>query len=378
MELTSRHHILILLAASAVMIYLYGNIDYTVEPFRDMDLRYYRQMAQASPHLAEGVPPPFAFRLLGPWVAGLLPSVYPAGGFLALTVIASLLIPVFLYRFLIEFGIERSAAFVAALLFVFNKHLFGSSVWNFFQVKDSIGLLCISVCFIAMLRGNWPLFSLSLLVGVLSGEAPLIMVPVLLAYLIERRKPGEERRRAALSLLPGITGFVLLRLLVPAQGGMGLVEAFLHYSQKLRYRLVWVGLLVNPFIPLVLLPLLYIRDLWRFIKSNIYLVVCFAVVLASTLFGSNNERLMAPAFIVFYAFIGVIMERYWRGKSWIVFAVAAACFLASTHHLLARYPLPSRAVMRTIAVVMTLSVTFVSYLSSRSQSGRGLGRNLAP
>jgi hypothetical protein len=78
MELTSRHHILILLAAAAVMIYLYGNIDYTVEPFRDMDLRYYRQMAQASPHLAEGVPPPFAFRLLGPWVVGLLPPVDPA------------------------------------------------------------------------------------------------------------------------------------------------------------------------------------------------------------------------------------------------------------------------------------------------------------
>lgn len=377
MELTSRHHILILLAATALMIYLYGSVDYTAEPFRDMDLSYYRQMAQASPHLAEGVPLPFALRLLGPWIAGLPPAADPVG-FLALTVIASLLIPVLLYRFLVEFGIERSAAFVAALLFVFNKYLFGSSVWNFFQVKDSIGLLCITACFLAMLRGNWPLFSLAMLIGTLSGEAPLLMIPVLLVYLIERRMPGAVWRRAALSLLPGIAGFLLIRLLIPAQGGMGLVEAFLHYSRKLRYRLVWVGLLVNPFVPLVLLPLLYIKDLWRFIRSNIYLVACFVFVFASTLFGSNNERLMAPAFIVFYAFIGVVAERHWRGKPWIVLAVVVACIMTSAHHLLARYPLPSRAVTRTIAAVMTLAVTLVSYFSSRSQSGRDLGRNLAP
>lgn len=377
MELTSRHHILILLSAAAVMIYLYGNIDYTADGFRDIDLRYYRQMAQASPHTAEGVPAPFAFRLLGPWVAGLLPSTDPAG-FLALTAIASLLIPVLLYRFLVEFGIERSAAFVAALLFIFNKHLFGSSAWNFFQVKDSIGLLCISACFIAMLRDDWPFFSLSLFIGVLSGEAPLIMVPVLFAYLIERKKPGAAWRRAALSLLPCIAGFLLLRLLVPTQGGTGLVEAFLYYSPKLQYRLVWVGLLVNPFIPLVFLPLLYFKDLWLFMKSNIYLVVCFAIVFASTLFGSNNERLMAPAFIVFYAFIGTVAERHWRGRSWVILAVTAACILASAHHLLARYPLPSRAITRTIAAVMTLSVTLVSCFYSRSQSGRDLGRNPAP
>ncbi len=377
MELTFRHHILILLAATAAMIYLYGSVDYTADPFRNMDLKYYRLMAQASPRLAEGVPPPFAFRLLGPWLAGLPPAPDPVG-FLALTVIASLLIPALFYRFLIEFGIERSAAFVAALLFVFNKHLFGSSIWNFFQVKDSLGLLCITACFITMLRGNWPLFSFSLIIGTVSGEAPLIVIPVLLVYLIERGKPVSEWRRAAISLIPGVAVFVLLRLLIPTQGGMGLVESFLHYSRKLRYRLVWAGLLVNPFIPLVLLPLLYIRDLWRFMRSNIYLAVLLAFVFASTLFGSNNERLMAPAFIVFYAFIGVVAERYWRGRAWIVPAVVAACFLASSHHLLARFPLPGRAVTRTIAAVMTLAVTFVSFYSSRSQSGRDLGRNLAP
>ena len=378
MELKARHHILILLAATAVMIYLYGNVPYTVEPFRDMDLAGYRQMARASPHLAEGIPPPFAFRLLGPWIAGLLSPADPVG-FFVLTVIVSLLIPVLLYIFLLELGIERYGAFIAALLFVFNKHLFGSSIWNFFQVKDSIGLLSITGCFIAMLREKWPLFSLSLLIGTLSGEAPLIMAPVLLAYLIERRKLRADWLLATVSLLPGIAGFVLIRLLVPAQGGMGLLESFLYYSPKLQYPLVWIGLLINPFLPLVFLPLLYIVDLWRFIRSNIYLAVFFALVFASTLFGSNNERLMAPAFIAFYSFIGVVAERHWRRNAWMLLVVIAACFFTSSHYLLARYPLPSRAVMRAIGAVMTLSVTAAAYyFYSRSQSGTDLGRNFAP
>jgi hypothetical protein len=171
----------------------------------------------------------------------------------------------------------------------------------------------------------------------------------------------------------------MIRLLVPTQGGMGLLESFLYYSPKLQYPLVWVGLLVNPFIPLVFLPLLYIVDLWQTIRSNIYLAVFFVLVFASTLFGSNNERLMAPAFIAFYSFIGVVAERYWRGKAWLIFIVVAACFFASSHYLLARYPLPSRAVTRAIGAVMTLSVTAAAYcFYSRSQSGRDFERNLAP
>jgi hypothetical protein len=378
MEPKPRHHVLLLIAAAAVMIYLYGHVHYTVEPFRSMDLYYYRRMAQASPGLAGDIPLPFAYRLLGPWIAGLLPGSDPAG-FLAITIIVSLLIPVLLYRFLVEFGIERSSAFVAALLFVFNKHLFGSSTWNFFQVKDSIGLICIAGCFIAMLRGNWPLFSLALLAGALSGEAPLIMAPVLLAYLVERRRPGSEWRWAILSLLPGIAGFFLLRLLVPAHGGTGLVESFLYYSKKLRYALVWVGLFANPFVPLVLLPLIHTRDAWDFVVKNRYLAVCFVLVFFSTLFGSNNERLMAPGFIAVYAFIGIVAEKYWRGRPRVLLVIVAACFLASGHYLLARYPLlPGRATTRAIAAFTTIAVTAASYLSSRSQVGRGLGRNAAP
>ena len=151
MELKARHHILILLAATAVMIYLYGSVPYTVEPFRDMDLAGYRQMARASPHLAEGIPPPFAFRLLGPWIAGLLSPADPVG-FFVLTVIVSLLIPVLLYIFLLELGIERYGAFIAALVYnVIPGSVVAYLIWLYVLSKLSAGTAGLSALAVPVL-----------------------------------------------------------------------------------------------------------------------------------------------------------------------------------------------------------------------------------
>jgi hypothetical protein len=373
----SRIHILVLCAAAAVMIFLYGTIDYESEPYRGMDLMYYRAMSDAAPRLAQDIPRPFAYRILGPYISGLIP-LSDQHAFLAITILVAVLLPIVFYLFLLELGIGRTSALFASILFLCNKHLFGMGVWNFFQVKDSISLLIIASSFLAMLRGRWLLLSCSMLVGTLSGETALLMMPILALYLFERRAARREWTMALVGLAPAIAAFVMIRLLVPATGGEALVDTFLHYSRKLRFPGVWVGLLLNPFVPLTFIPLLYLRDALSFLRENRYMALYLILVFASALFGSNNERLMAPAFIVFYAFIGRTAEERWQGSAQLFVLVALCCFASSFHHVVGRYPLTAQSATRTITILTTLLVTGASYLFSRSQKGSGLGRSLAP
>lgn len=377
MNRPGRIHILVICAAAAAMIFVYGAIDYETEPFHSMDLMYYRAMGAAAPRLAQDIPRPFAYRILGPYVAGLIPLA-DHHAFLAVTIIVSILLPVVLYLFLLEFGIARRAALFAAILFICNRHLFGMGIWNFFQVKDSISLLVIAGSFLAMLRSRWLLLSCLLLAGTLAGETALIMAPTLALYLLERGSGRREMAAGLAALAPAVAAFVVIRLLVPATGGTGLVETFVHFAPKLRFPGVWVGLLLNPFVPLTFIPLLYWRDALDFLEEHRHMALYLLLVFASALFGSNNERLMAPAFIVFYAFIGKIAERRWHDETRLLALVALCCLFSSLHHMVGRYTLPARSVTRTIAILTTLLVTGASYIFSRSQDGSGFGRNLAP
>jgi hypothetical protein len=245
-------------------------------------------------------------------------------------------------------------------------------------VKDSISLLVITSSLIAMLQSRWMLLSSLLLLGTLNGESAVIMVPTLALYLFDRKAARSEWERALGGLLPAIAAFVLIRLLLTAPGGESLVDTFFHYSPKIGFPGTWVGLLLNPFVPLTFIPLLYYRDALSFLRENRYMALYLLLVFASTLFGSNNERLMAPAFVVFYAFIGRTAESRWHEGARLWALVTLCCLASSFHHLVGRYLLPEQSVTRTISILTTLIVTGASYLFSRSQKGRGLGRNLAP
>jgi hypothetical protein len=67
----------LLVSACALIILSKGRIDFASPLFADWDLHSYRLMAMASPRLAEDAIAPFCYRLLGPYVVGLLPLPDP-------------------------------------------------------------------------------------------------------------------------------------------------------------------------------------------------------------------------------------------------------------------------------------------------------------
>ncbi|MDA3875409.1 MAG: hypothetical protein PF795_15790, partial [Kiritimatiellae bacterium] len=96
---------------SLAMLWLYGWIPYDQAPYSKWDLAAYMRMAEAAPGVAGDVAKPFAFRILGPWLAGIVPGSIP-GGFRVLSLVASLLLP-FQFAALLR---ERGIAFRWALL----------------------------------------------------------------------------------------------------------------------------------------------------------------------------------------------------------------------------------------------------------------------
>ncbi|MBU8921352.1 MAG: hypothetical protein KOO63_05985 [Bacteroidales bacterium] len=348
----------LLILVTLAAIFFYGRIDYASSPFVDMDLKYYRLIADASPSVDMEVPRPFSYRLLGPYLSGLAGDGRIAG-FQLLTIFSSLAMVICLYFLFISMGISRSSAFLALVMLVLNKHLFGSGNWNIFQVKDTLSMALVAVMFLALRNDRRIVFSVALAVGAASGELALLMIPVLFLYdFIKGRLPGNWKN-PILVVLPALIVFVVIRLVIPPVGGMSLFEAAVHYGGKLKYPMTWFGLLLNPFIPLTFLPLIFFRETGRFVRENTDISLFFILVLVSAFFGSNNERLMAPAAISFFALIAGILDRPDMGGKMIRGLILAAGLFSSLHHSMARFPLPER---KFTIILSAGSLLFVSII----------------
>ncbi len=134
------------------MAFLYGRIDHTVPPYSSWDLASYLKMAEAAPGLADVIQP-FAFRLAGPYIAGLLPLSEP-NSFYILSIFFTITLTMLFYHFLMERGFEAGHSMFIVLLLIMNKHFIGFSLWNSFQLNDIIALNILLLLFMTMLKGR--------------------------------------------------------------------------------------------------------------------------------------------------------------------------------------------------------------------------------
>jgi hypothetical protein len=357
------------IAVAAIMLFLYGRIEYGRELFSLWDLHEYRAMGIASPGIDQLMPRPFIYRPLGPFLAGLLPFDIDLSFYL-LNVASSIFLVAAMHRFLayIGFGPELSSA--ATVLYVFNKHFFGFTSWDYFHVNDVLINIFIIVMFWSMLERRWLVFAAAMALASLTREAFLIMVPTLFVYLRERRVSGTEYARAAAATLPALAIFLLFRGLVRAESGPTLVQAFLLYAGKTTKLYGLYYLFVNPFVPLTMLPFVFAPETIRFFRSRKYMLAYFALVFAAALFGSNNERLLNPGFIVFYPLIAYIMAERFSRSGFLSWAVMAGGFLSSLHYLVARYPLPSRGWTMLLSGGSAVALTLLCAAHALSRRSR--------
>ncbi len=344
---------------SLVMAWLYGEIDY-LGAFAGVDLRHYRALA----HGAADVPRPFAHRLLGPSLVGLLPVPDPAG-FRLLTTATLVALTLGLYGFGQRLGLAPRGAALAAALVPFNPYVFGFPAFNAFQLNDALGMAFALAAFGALAKRHWVWYAVALALGAATREVALLVIPAALVFLWERDALRSDGIRWIAASSPAVLVFVGLRLLVPADGPGFLLLLSDHVAKALD-PVTWYRLLVNAWAPLGLLPLVFWRTTVDVARRHLFLVAFAGLVLGSALFGGDQERLVAPACVAVYPLVGRILEdaRWTRPALAVLFACA---FVTSLHHLTARFPLPERTWTIALSLLALVVATAAGWAAKSRQ-----------
>lgn len=358
--------LLLALLATCVLAWLYGFID--MVEHAESGMKYYLPMAEAAPGLLTDQLRPYVFRWLGPWLAGVLPLSEPTA-FYALAWVASLGLAVLFYAVCRADGVSDGAASLTVVLLAANPYLFGFNLYNAFQLNDVLAQVGIGLALWLLWRRQLVGMGLVLAITVLARESAVLMIPVAGVYLWEHGRLREEGARLARVLIPVGLLFVLPRLLLPETGGMQLGEQFAVESQKALQIETWARLLVNGWVPVVVLLVAWPKETLAWAWGHRHLVALFVLTLASAFFGTDQERLMQPAIWAVYLAVAHVVDRHWMHQAVAVGVLGVAAVLASLHHLSARFPLPDRQLTAVYALVAVgLAVGAAAWVRWRERS----------
>lgn len=373
--------LVVLAAATVFLILSRGVIPFDSPVYADFDLHNYRLVAHAAPHLSRDVPAPFAYRILGPYIVGLLPIPDPLA-FRIVTSIACLALVILLYKFLMDEGIERNYAAVAALLFACNRYFFGLMVWDPFQIDDVLAMVCMVASLMLLARRRWISFAVCFALGCLTREVVMILIPVSFVFLWERGMLKQEFKRWLIAISPAIAVFILVRTFVYADGArIGVAGIIPYYEMKFGESVdnaftlqAWLRRLVWCFMPFTFLPLVFLRTTLSFFSRHKYVLLYFVLVIVTDFWGIDEgggdaERQMAPAYLAFFWLIAVILQTRLSRPRWVLPVILASGFLGSLHHLQTVYPLPGKLATLLVTIVACSAVTGIGLVVASSSAG---------
>lgn len=301
----------------------YGAIDPVDPRWSGFDFHRYEAMRAAAPGFA-AVRAPEAFRLLAPWIAALVG--WPLLSYGSLAACFALL-----WTWLRDEGLSETGAGIALTMFASSHFFVGEIVWDPYQSGDAIGLAAMLGALCAVQSRRWWLFSLVLAAGCLARETPVLAVPYALAAI------PTAWIRIALGALAAFAVLAALHLLVPHSDGLSLYQAVRSFAPA-KLSGCALGRDFGAFAPALVVPLLSLRAARSAFRWE-HAVLVISVVAASVA-GADVERLMLPAAPAVLFLAGKIAER-WSTLPRI--ALVAAGIVGSPHHLMTRWPLPSRA-----------------------------------
>ena len=288
----------------------YDGIDITNTRYSHIDAHQYLAMSNGDTAVA-----PFGHRILGPLIVNNLPFENN-NSFKIITIVSTILIIITFYYLLSMMQLNNTDIMYTLILFLGNKYLIGFLLWNYYQIADLLGFLALLLLFINLLKGKWLTFGIFFFLGVLSRETALIIIPSAFIFLLLKQSEQSKWNKFLLSIIPGITIFILMRILLDIPMEKSLLNQFFEGSHKwfyptLRYTPaeVWFRTLINAWIPIGLLPIIFYSTTLTFLKKNKFLFLIVPSTLLSASFGYDNERLLLPMAIFIYPLICVILSQ---------------------------------------------------------------------
>lgn len=273
------------------------------------DGKHYVKMAEAAPSVDIQIPAPFGYRILPPFWAGILPFSTDFS-FKILSVFGLMLLPFLWFIWLKAFSVPIKVA--SFLCLMMNPHLIGFVAFNPYQLCDVITFVLLLSALIA-LRANEPfILGFLLLIGVLTRETLLLMIPFGALYLYHKQASFRDYFRYGIAIIPALFVMVSIRYYFePTNAGQwSFWQAFLISGGDALKPVSWGRILLNAFAPFALLPLFYFREISRFLSTNWHYSAMVAMVLMSCFIAKDKERLIAILFPLVYLFIAKLMQKY--------------------------------------------------------------------
>ncbi len=275
------------------------------------DHHIYLYMAQ---HPLEPVDPPFAYRVLYPWIAYLLPFNIELS-FLLLAIFCTIMTGFFLYLFLrVYFPV--AIGLIGVILYYSLEYAARFQLYDFW-LPDSMLFMLTAMAFWAIATERYNLYILVITVGVLCKESILLTFLVYFLSIGNTDTTGIQRyiNRAAIktmvcSISPALLVYIISRLVIPINSTTTYDPIYLLSTIGLNRILTlgdyWYRYLITSWgLLLLVLPLFNsVVDLLAAVRK--YLPYVIGVYL-QLFVASNNERLIVLAFVpvIFISVAGI-------------------------------------------------------------------------
>lgn len=341
-------------------IFLSGRIEFWMPDYSHMDMVKYKTMSEASPGLSSETIQPFSYRILAPWIAGLLPFKTELSFYL-LTVIALLYITYLFFNFLIQHDLEYRIAFGLTACFVFNRYFFQFFAWNYFHLTDLLSLITIMLFLLSLFNKRWITLLIVSVIGILTKETILLLIPIGYLYLIFSKATSKNFGLFTIVSFLMVAVFIILRLLIKTAGGEDLfTQFFTGLSYYFNFESVGKKF-IAAFIPFGLVPFIFFKETRMFFKKyGHYMFLLIGVFIAS--FFGEAERLMLPFAPVYFVLIGFIIQQYLTEsvnkrllRKFLIYLMILS-FLSSYYHLWGLFKLPS-SIISTLTTFLLSIVT---------------------
>ncbi|MBF0430055.1 MAG: hypothetical protein HQK83_02160 [Fibrobacteria bacterium] len=292
------------IGALLLVLLAFGSIDYSSERYVGYDLHTYIRMAESSPALDMSINTPHRFRVLAPWLAGLVPLSVPVA-FKTLTMVCLLWACICLYFLFRHMAYSSRLSLALLFMLVLNPYTIGFVSWNYFQLHDTLGFALLVSILLAGMKKRFVLTTILLILGALTREFCMLAVPVLCCHSF-RLKDRAFLVKIAFASLPAVVSYFLLRWFLTRDN----VEIF---SMAFRWKAnlgpeSLLRIFVNVWAPLSFLPLVFWRESMAFIKQNYEWLLLLILVYISTFFAGDKERLLLPGVTAFFVLVGWLLK----------------------------------------------------------------------
>lgn len=362
--------ILTIILVAILSIFLADKINYISNLYSDIDLAKYKLMAESSPFINFDIPRPYVYRILAPWIAGMIPINIDLSFYL-LNSLFLIFLAISIYNFLLYHKIEQNIALFVSICFILNRYFFAFLAFDYFQFSDTLSYFLLLQSFFLIVKKRWVLLSIILILGVLTREVALLIIPVGYLFLYEKKFSKNDFLKYSLAIVPSILVFILFRIIYKTEGTENYLTQLVLGVELFKPISVIKKLFISV-TPFAFISIVYYKELYTFFKNNLYLFSLFIGTIFSSFFGFDSERLMSPAAPVFFLFLSVILEQIVLSEKWknhkkqILGFMIILILLSTLYHLWGIIKLPSRETTLVLTIVLNVLMLIIFLILKNS------------